>query len=28
VSVQLAQVITPFAAKKGLFVKLTNLFRT
>jgi protein phosphatase len=28
VSVQLAQVIAPFAAKKGLFVKLTNLFRT
>jgi len=28
VSVQLAQVITPFTAKKGLFVKLANLFRT
>ncbi len=28
VSVQLAQVIAPFAARKGLFVKLTNLFRT
>jgi serine/threonine protein phosphatase PrpC len=28
VSVQLAQVITPFAAKKGIFAKLTNLFRT
>ena len=28
VSVQLAQVIMPFAARKGLFAKLTNLFRT
>ncbi len=28
VSVQLAQVIAPYAARKGLFVKLTNLFRT
>ena len=28
VSVQLAQVIMPFAAKKGLFAKLTKLFRT
>ncbi len=28
VSVQLAQVIMPFAAKKGLFARLTNLFRT
>ena len=27
VSVQLAQVITPFAARKGLFVRLVNLFR-
>jgi protein phosphatase len=27
VSVMLAQVITPFAARKGLFVKLANLFR-
>ncbi len=28
VSVMLAQVITPFAARKGLFVKLANLFRS
>jgi len=28
VSVQLAQVITPFAARKGLLVKLANLFRS
>ena len=28
VSVQLAQVLAPFAAKKGLFTKLANLFRT
>jgi len=28
VSVQLAQVITPFTAKKGLFAKLTSMFRT
>jgi serine/threonine protein phosphatase PrpC len=28
VSVQLAQVITPFAAKKGIFKKLANMFRT
>ena len=28
ISVQLAQVITPFAARKGLLVKLTNLFRS
>jgi protein phosphatase len=28
VSVQLAQVITPFTAQKGLFAKLANLFRT
>ena len=28
VSVMLAQVLTPFAAKKGLFVRLANLFRS
>ena len=28
VSVMLAQVLAPFAAKKGLFVKLANLFRS
>ena len=28
VSVQLAKVIAPFAAKKGIFVKLTNMFRS
>ena len=28
VSVQLAQIIAPFAARKGLFVKLINLFRS
>jgi PPM family protein phosphatase len=28
VSVQLAQVIAPFAARKGLFAKLANMFRT
>jgi len=28
ISVMLAQVITPFAARKGLFVKLANLFRS
>jgi serine/threonine protein phosphatase PrpC len=28
VSVQLAQVIAPFAAKKGIFKKLANMFRT
>ncbi len=28
ISVQLAQVITPFAARKGLLVKLANLFRS
>ena len=28
VSVQLAQVLAPFAARKGLFVKLANLFRS
>ena len=28
VSVMLAQVITPFAARKGLLVKLANLFRS
>jgi hypothetical protein len=28
VSVQLAKVIAPFAAKKGIFVKLANMFRS
>ena len=28
VSVQLAKIITPFAAKKGIFVKLANMFRS
>ena len=28
VSVQLAQVITPFTARKGLFAKLAALFRS
>jgi protein phosphatase len=28
VSVQLAKVISPFAAKKGIFVKLANMFRS
>lgn len=28
ISVQLARVITPFAAKKGIFVKLANMFRS
>jgi len=28
VSVQLAQIIMPFAARKGIFAKLARMFRT